>query len=614
MRKHILQITFLVLLLTLSLSGSAQRIPNKLVLDGTVLGYTYNNTTAIFRKKKIEIEGSLSGAQVELIKGGEVIDEKSTNSGGEFQMVMDIGATYLLTYSKKGYGTSSFQIVLKDINPKIAQKGLILRNIEMILNNYESKMPQDNGRSFGKLIFNNNRNIFEFRPTDFEKKERLFKKDEENTAFNLMFISLEKNEENNIPDLLTTEETSSDNKRRRGGGSNVTDELEGADSTFVMDNIESPVEALKKIISFKKFRDLTSDDLSLRGAEIEKAWNQLEKAREMAVTENDFMLIELQEEFLLSAQRELENAEAYIAEQEDKINAQQNFLYATYGVIFLLILIAIGLWFAYRERKKANLLLAEKNKKITDSIRYADKIQRSVLYTEAEIKTLLPQSFVLYKPLDVVSGDFYWFSKIDNKVIIAAVDCTGHGVPGAFMSLIGNTLLNQIVNEEKNTDPAAILEELHDGIVDALRQTTDPESAQDGMDLALCCIDTATNELVFSGAMNPLYLVRKDQVSVLNGNLRGIGGIIRKKYKRPFVNQKVEVRKGDRVYLFSDGYMDQFGGEKDEKFNVSRFQQLILDVQSQPMENQKDQLLSVLNDWKKDTRQVDDILVIGAEV
>ena len=252
-----------------------------------------------------------------------------------------------------------------------------------------------------------------------------------------------------------------------------------------------------------------------------------------------------------------------------------------------------------------------------DSINYAQRIQQSILLGENEIRKYLPDSFIYYRPKDVVSGDFYWFSVINGKYIMAVVDCTGHGVPGVFMSLIGNSLLNQIVNEKQILDPALILKNLHTGVLKALHQEKEESLSEDGMEMALCVIDPSKKRVEFAGAMNPLYIVQNNSVNVVHANAQSIGGkTLRpgKDHNLNFSSQTISLAENSTVYMFTDGYMDQFGGENNKKFNTVNFKTLLLDIQSLSMQEQKFAIHNTMEDWKKSYRQVDDILVAGFKV
>jgi serine phosphatase RsbU (regulator of sigma subunit)/HAMP domain-containing protein len=250
-------------------------------------------------------------------------------------------------------------------------------------------------------------------------------------------------------------------------------------------------------------------------------------------------------------------------------------------------------------------------KQVTDSIRYAKRIQEAILPPDNYVKKLLPDSFVLYKPKDIVSGDFYWFDQLNGKVMFAAVDCTGHGVPGAFMSIVGHNLLRQIMSKYQDTQPSKILDELSKGVRDTLHQRSFEEStSKDGMDITLCTLDKENSELEFAAAFNPLYLVRDGEIFEIKGNKFSVGIYLEKETQK-FTNHKLKLQKGDVIYIFSDGYADQFGGPKGKKFMQSQFRNLLFDIHRKPMPEQRRILDSTIEHWRGNEDQVDDILVMG---
>ncbi|MBI4945881.1 MAG: SpoIIE family protein phosphatase [Bacteroidetes bacterium] len=270
-------------------------------------------------------------------------------------------------------------------------------------------------------------------------------------------------------------------------------------------------------------------------------------------------------------------------------------------------------------RQKAEIELQSQRievfyKQVTDSIRYAKRIQDAILPPDSVVKKLLPDSLVLFKPKDIVSGDFYWFEEMNGKVLFAAVDCTGHGVPGAFMSIVGYNLLKQITSKNQETSPARILDELSKGVSETLHQRNYEEStAKDGMDITLCSFDQRTKELEFAAAFNPLFLVREGEIFEIKGNKFPIGIFLEKEAKK-FTNHRLQLEKGDVIYIFSDGYADQFGGVKGKKFMQSQFRNLLLDIHTKPMPEQKRLLDQTLERWRGNEDQVDDILVMGMRV
>jgi serine phosphatase RsbU (regulator of sigma subunit) len=260
------------------------------------------------------------------------------------------------------------------------------------------------------------------------------------------------------------------------------------------------------------------------------------------------------------------------------------------------------------EVERQSRKVVELYKNVTDSIRYAKRLQESILPPEKRIKELLPDSFVLYRPKDIVSGDFYWVEKVDNKVMFAAVDCTGHGVPGAFMSLVGHNGLNQSIKEHGITKPSDVLRDLNRISYETLHKDRD-QFVRDGMDMALCALDPDRLILEYAGANCPLYLVREGEVVPFPPDKRPIGGF--DLGDQGFTDHRIQLRKGDVIYIFSDGYADQFGGPKGKKFLYRRFRELLVSIHDKPMDRQKGMLLEALNQWRGAQEQVDDILVIG---
>jgi serine phosphatase RsbU (regulator of sigma subunit) len=257
--------------------------------------------------------------------------------------------------------------------------------------------------------------------------------------------------------------------------------------------------------------------------------------------------------------------------------------------------------------------IEEKNKSITDSITYAKRIQQAILPHDEEFGRLLPGSFVLYLPKDIVSGDFYWISRKDDQVFVAAADCTGHGVPGALMSMIGNALLNEIVNEKNITSPPAILQHLHTGIRLLLKQDQLHGETRDGMDIALCRIDMRSRALEYAGAMRPLYIVSGGELKEIKADKYPIGGL-QEAEERKFTGHALALSPGDMIYLSSDGFADQFGGDKGKKFMVKKFQQLLEEIYALPPGEQRARVKNVFEQWKGNLEQVDDVLVIGIRI
>lgn len=252
-------------------------------------------------------------------------------------------------------------------------------------------------------------------------------------------------------------------------------------------------------------------------------------------------------------------------------------------------------------------------KHVTDSIKYAKRIQEAILPPDSLVKRILPNSFVLYKPKDIVSGDFFWMEQKNNKTMFAAVDCTGHGVPGAFMSIVGYNILKHVVNNNDLTTPSIILDNLNIGVSETLHHGQKESQAKDGMDISFCTIDFNTLELQYAGAYNPLYLIRNGELIPTKANKFPIGLFLGEE-KKKFTNHSLQLQKDDCVYIFSDGYADQFGGPNGKKFMAGRFCDLLLEVHKHPIELQKEILNKIIEEWRGPLDQVDDILVIGLKI
>jgi PAS domain S-box-containing protein len=293
-----------------------------------------------------------------------------------------------------------------------------------------------------------------------------------------------------------------------------------------------------------------------------------------------------------------------------------------------------------RELSEQRKVIDAKSKDITDSIEYSKRIQRSVFMDKEELKDYAPDSFILFKPRDVVSGDFYWFTNYrlkkshssstgfsynenDHILVIAAVDCTGHGVPGAFMSIIGNTLLNQTLNNVTVDSAGSTLDYINAELKKSLNKNSEEVPLRDGMDIGLCYIDQKQLRLEFAGANNPAYIIRNGELIILKADKQPITAST-DVVARPFTTQVFDLQKGDAIYLFTDGFADQFGGETPgltgkplglgKKYMYKRFKESLLAMQSKSMEEQKQMLDTTFETWKGNLEQVDDVLVIGIRI
>jgi serine phosphatase RsbU (regulator of sigma subunit) len=290
-----------------------------------------------------------------------------------------------------------------------------------------------------------------------------------------------------------------------------------------------------------------------------------------------------------------------------------NVLMTSGGVVTLL-----GLFFWNRKfkgevvrRKEAEDKIKDQFHEIQDSIKYAKRIQNAILPPQKLVKEYLPQSFVLYKPKDIVAGDFYWMEHRGDSILFAAADCTGHGVPGAMVSVVCNNGLNRSVREYNLSEPGKILDKTREIILEEFEKSE--EEVKDGMDISLCSLNMKERKLEWSGANNPLWIIRKDahEIEEIKANKQPIG-----KYAdiKPFTTHELKLSEGDTVYVFTDGFQDQFGGDKGKKFKAAKFKELLLQIQSLSMEEQRVRIDEAFESWRGKIEQVDDVCVIGVRI
>jgi len=325
---------------------------------------------------------------------------------------------------------------------------------------------------------------------------------------------------------------------------------------------------------------------------------------------------------LLSQQQLLMDLE--ILENQQKINKQRIIIYSFVAFFVVIVTFLAVIYKLYNQKKIANMKLEAQNKQIlkqkqeiTDSIHYARRIQNAILPRNDDLQNTLPDFFILYKPRDIVSGDFYWVAQKENTNIVVVADCTGHGVPGAFMSMLGVAFLNEIVNKDNTLSPDKILNTLRDKVIGSLQQLKN-EDSRDGMDISIFVYDKETMQAEFAGANNPLYLVRNQKLEIFKAEKMPIA--IYPKIK-PFTSQCIKIESGDLIYMFSDGYIDQFGGSQGRKFMSYQFKELMLEIAHLPLNEQKIMLERNYERWTNPAgetgehfEQIDDILIFGVRI
>jgi len=321
-----------------------------------------------------------------------------------------------------------------------------------------------------------------------------------------------------------------------------------------------------------------------------------------------------QEIALLNQEKEtLHQKEKLQAAEIEKSNFQKMTL-----VIGLLISLLVGVILILGIKKRNQLnrqlkhqkdIVEEKNKEITDSIQYAKRLQNAILPPTKLVKSYLQESFILYRPRDIVAGDFYWMEHTDDAVLFAVADCTGHGVPGAMVSVVCSNCLNRAVKEMKLYEPGKILDEVSKMVEETFEKSEN--QVRDGMDISICAMNFNSNKIKWAGANLPLWIINESGIQKIKPNKQPIGLY---EQRVDFDTHEIEIQKGDSVYLFSDGYIDQFGGEKGKKLKLAGFENLLLSIYTKPMEEQKDIIENFFNDWKGDLEQLDDVCVIGLRV
>jgi serine phosphatase RsbU (regulator of sigma subunit) len=353
----------------------------------------------------------------------------------------------------------------------------------------------------------------------------------------------------------------------------------------------------KKAFQLKKMNDL-----------IEKKIFNLDKINKINEIESQLLLTE-KEKIITQKELELKN------EQLNTIKAKSRITQLVFVVLLSLLIIIFVVIILFRVKKLNNRIqtqkqmLEQKNTEITDSITYAKRIQSAILPSSKSFQEKLPNSFILYKPKDIVAGDFYWMKEIGNNVLFAAADCTGHGVPGAMVSVVCSNSLNESVKELQTEQPAKLLEMTRDLVKESLNSGS--EDVTDGMDISLCAINLIERKLLFSGANNPVYIIRKGELIELKGDKQPVGNHYKEK---PFTEHQFQLQEDDSIYTFTDGFADQFGGPKGKKFMYKQFKELLLSIVDESIERQKEILNQTFETWRGELEQIDDVCIIGVRI
>ncbi len=387
------------------------------------------------------------------------------------------------------------------------------------------------------------------------------------------------------------------NKEIFGKQSNPENSAELSNLRFVISKIGDENKGLK-------------DSLLSQINDIEQLQNQ---TRSLSDTLNS------QQRALSLVQKNLSDKSEQLTKVETYLQQRNFALTAAIAIISIITLLAILTLRGYFIQRKQNKLLAEqkkiinlKNEDMTASIRYAERIQKALFMPITDFNRIFPESFIIFKPRDIVSGDFYWFGELDDKIIVVAADCTGHGIPGAFMSVLGITYFDEIVNKSKISQTDTIVNLLRNSIIKGFHVSDQTVQAKDGMDLSLIVLEKKTMKLQYTGAYNPLLIIRQGEVLIFKADRMPVG--FHDKYTNPFTKTEIDVQKDDVVYLFSDGYLDQFGGLHGKKFLFKRLQEVLQKIYHKPMEDQKEIIENAFKQWQGKYEQVDDVLLMGFRI
>jgi len=406
-----------------------------------------------------------------------------------------------------------------------------------------------------------------------------------------------------------------------------------AECFLAIQNYTNAIENAQKALDISlenKFNKITADSYEKlaraysKTNEYNKAYNYMSLYTE--AKDSSYNEINAQQINEMSAKYEFEKKEFQIKslESEKSLSAQkleQEKRFKLYLILFLIVIaiFSLSLIRNIRLKKKTNQSLTDayqqieiKNKDITDSINYSKRIQNAILPSEALKFALFKDIFISFHPKDIVSGDFYWYTEKNGVKLIAACDCTGHGVPGALMSMIGTNFLNQIVNEKEITTPDLILKQLNFEIKKALKQDDITLETKDGMDIALVTLNKQ-NELEYAGANRPLWIVRENELIEIKANKFSIGGL-QHEIEPLFEKHLFQTQPNDCIYIFTDGFVDQFGGDLGKKFMSKKLKETLLQINSLPMDKQSEQLKNIFISWKGKHEQIDDVLVIGFRI
>lgn len=614
----VLLVFFMLLTEIQSFAQSMQAV----YLEGISYGHEYDPYRKILKKsKQTTLEGVLEGVVIEVYTDNKRIASYRTNNKGEFKLTLPQAMRYSIFVSKAGYNKISIDFDLRQVPEEIRYIPRTFSNLELLLNSFPPKGGDSFDEHLGSIFYNINSLSFDFKSSEEKGNENtgIFSRTlRDENAKDLVRRSVLKNINNFRP--LAVQRSVNGGRRTPLNAPNLRPVTKN-DSIIAGLWAKDSVRYIK--IPFSDFNlDFMAEDADLldastleaREMNLRKVKEQLDQDKILIRSVEDSFLLANREARLATAELELKNARLRLANQNRELESNKKLL--QFGALALIMTFSafILLFIFNREKTKNNKLLKSQQDRLNESLFYASKIQETILVSEKQLLQVLPESFIFYQPRDIVSGDFYWMHAINKEeYLLVVADCTGHGVPGAFMSMLGYALLNQTVLEKGITSPAAILSDVHKGILHLLKQERQESQIQDGMDMAVCKIDISSNQVVFAGAMQPLYLVRGEKIEFISGDSRSLGGKLGNKalVEWQFTEKTFQLQNTDCCYLITDGFMDQFGEELNEKFNLKRMKELLKRLNQVPMKIQKQSMESEFDYWKGNAQQTDDVLMIG---
>ncbi|MCK4663720.1 MAG: DUF4154 domain-containing protein [Bacteroidales bacterium] len=564
----------------------------------------YGNDTELYNElNKITKNKFLKGKPIEILlfeKFEEIENTQilyvSPNRNNEINNLLHKKNTLLITVNNK-YETSMINFLFKESTLKfeINEKNIEQENLTIL----PKLLAMVKTKSELQELYIKTEEILENERKQIELQKKKITEQAET-------ISLQKNEIEKKKTTINKQEEKIVQQKSRINRQNIVLENQKKDITQQQENI------IKKNLVLKK----QEDEIKLQKTNIQK---------QQKLQDSHAKILNQQKNAIEKQQNNIKEQNHILNKQLAEIKLQKLLLYLSISFIFIVMILAFIIYKAYYSKKIVNKQLEIKNKevinqkkqleknykKIDDSIKYASFIQSAMLPSKKLISKSFPQHFILYKPKDIVSGDFYWVKQINKTIYFVAADCTGHGVPGAFMSMLGISFLNEIVRKSEVTKANLILEELRNHVKSSLQQTGEKHEQPDGMNIALCIIDTDTNKMQFAGANTPLFIIRNNKLLITIPDMNPVGIYFK---EIPFNNHEIELETDDIIYLFSDGYVDQFGGTKQQKFTSKRFNKLLVDIHKKPMSEQKQILYDTIEKWRGNFEQIDDILVMGIKI